>query len=84
MVNALNFDVIYSINSDFKLPWFYKSLPQLFKISVVIPVYNVEQYLRQCMDSVIRQTYQNLDIICVNDGATDDSLKILEEYEKKR
>ena len=83
MVNALNFDVIYSINSDFKLPWFYKSLPQLFKISVVIPVYNVEQYLRQCMDSVIRQTYQNLDIICVNDGATDDSLKILEEYEKK-
>ncbi|OYX85618.1 MAG: hypothetical protein B7Y83_04165 [Flavobacteriales bacterium 32-34-25] len=49
-------------------------------ISVIIPVYNVSKYLRQCLDSVINQTYKNLEIILVNDGSTDDSLKICEEY----
>lgn len=53
------------------------------KISVIIPVYNVEKYLRQCLDSVINQTYTNLEIICVNDCSTDSSLEILEEYAKK-
>lgn len=49
-------------------------------ISVIIPVYNVEPYLRKCLDSVINQTYQDLEILCVNDGSTDNSLDILEEY----
>lgn len=49
-------------------------------ISVIIPVYNVEQYLGQCLDSVVNQTYQNLEIICVNDGSSDDSFGILQEY----
>ena len=53
------------------------------KISVIIPVYNVEKYLRQCLDSVINQTYKNLEIICVNDASTDSSADILEEYVKK-
>lgn len=49
-------------------------------ISVIIPVYNVERYLAQCLDSVINQTYPNLEIICVNDGSKDSSLEILQEY----
>ena len=49
-------------------------------ISVVIPVYNTAKYLRRCMDSVINQTYRNLEIICVDDGSTDESGKILDEY----
>lgn len=52
-------------------------------ISVIIPVYNVEKYLRQCLDSVIGQTYNNLEIICVNDCSTDLSPEILEEYANK-
>jgi len=51
-------------------------------ISVIVPVYNVEKYLEQSLNSIINQTYKNLEIICVNDGSTDKSLKILKEYEK--
>lgn len=50
------------------------------KVSVVIPVYNVERYLKECMNSVIHQTLTNIEIICVNDGSTDRSLQILEDY----
>lgn len=50
-------------------------------ISVIIPVYNVAPWLPRCLNSVIGNTYQNLEIICVNDGSTDDSLRILREYE---
>lgn len=53
------------------------------KVSVIIPVYNVENYLRQCLDSVINQTLDDIEIICVNDGSTDGSLDILREYEAK-
>lgn len=52
-------------------------------ISVIIPVYNVEPYLRRCLDSVIRNTYRNLEIICINDGSIDNCLSILHEYEKQ-
>ena len=52
------------------------------KVSIIIPVYNVEKYLAKCLDSVINQTYNDLEIICVNDGSTDNSLQILEEYAK--
>ena len=50
------------------------------KISIVIPVYNTEKYLRQCLDSVVNQTLKDIEIICVNDGSTDNSLNILKEY----
>lgn len=51
-------------------------------ISIVIPVYNAEKYLKQCLDSCINQTYKNIEIICVNDGSKDNSLNILKAYEK--
>lgn len=53
------------------------SLP---KISIIVPVYNVEKYLRQCIESILTQTYTNLEIIIVNDGSTDESGKICSEY----
>ena len=53
------------------------------KVSVLVPVYNVERYLKECLDSLINQTLQDIEIICINDGSTDNSLKILKEYEKK-
>lgn len=53
------------------------------QVSIIIPVYNTEQYLRQCLDSAINQILQDIEIICVNDGSTDGSLAILEEYAKK-
>jgi glycosyltransferase involved in cell wall biosynthesis len=50
-------------------------------ISVIIPVYNVEKYLRQCLDSVVNQTYSDIEIICIDDASTDSSFDILKEYE---
>lgn len=53
------------------------------KISVIIPVYNVEKYLERCVESVMRQTYQNLEVILVNDGSTDGSLSVCKGLQKK-
>ena len=53
------------------------------KFSIIIPVYNVENYLSECLDSVIKQTIMDLEIICVNDGTKDHSREILEEYQKQ-
>ena len=50
------------------------------KVSIILPIYNVSQYLRECLDSVIGQTLQDIEILCVNDGSTDDSLDIIREY----
>lgn len=52
-------------------------------ISVIIPIYNVEKYLAKCLDSVINQTLNDIEIICVNDGSTDNSLEILSQYAAK-
>ena len=52
-------------------------------ISVIVPVYNVEKYLEKCVDSIINQTYKNLEIILVDDGATDNSGKMCDEFAKK-
>lgn len=53
------------------------------KVSIIIPTYNVEAYLKECMESVIRQTLKDIEIICINDGSTDGSLQILKEYADK-
>lgn len=53
------------------------------KISVIIPVYNVEKYLKKCLDSLVNQTFKDIEIICINDGSTDDCLSILNEYAAK-
>ena len=53
------------------------------EISVIVPVYNVEQYLEKCLDTIINQTFKDIEIICVNDGSTDNSRKILEDYKNK-
>jgi glycosyltransferase involved in cell wall biosynthesis len=52
-------------------------------VSVIIPVYNSAQFLKESIESVINQTYQNIEIICVNDGSTDNSLEILKSYSDK-
>ncbi|WP_316507054.1 glycosyltransferase [Nitrosopumilus sp.] len=53
------------------------------RVSVIIPVYNSEKFLRESLESVIHQTYTDIEIIVVNDGSTDSSLKILKQYEDK-
>ena len=52
----------------------------MVKVSVVIPVYNVEKYLEDCLYSIVNQTLDDIEIICINDGSTDNSLNILEKY----
>ena len=53
------------------------------KVSVVIPVYNSEKFLKHSIESVLNQSYDNLEIIAVDDGSTDNSLKILQQYSEK-
>lgn len=52
-------------------------------ISIIVPVYNTEKYIRKCLDSIVNQTLFDIEIICIDDGSTDDSCSILEEYAKK-
>lgn len=53
------------------------------KISIIIPVYNTEKYLTECLDSLINQTYKDLELIIINDGSTDNSMNIIKKYQKK-
>ena len=53
------------------------------KVSILVPIFNVEKYLRQCLESLVNQTLQDIEIICINDGSTDSSPSIIEEFAKK-
>ncbi|MDD2603030.1 MAG: glycosyltransferase family 2 protein, partial [Prevotella sp.] len=53
------------------------------EVTILVAVYNTEQYLRQCMDSLLVQTLSNIQIICIDDASTDGSLAILREYEDR-
>ena len=53
------------------------------KLSIILPIYNVEDFLEECLDSLVNQNYSSYEVIAINDGSTDNSLKILRKYEKK-
>ncbi len=53
------------------------------KVSIIVPVYNVEKYLSKCLDSIVNQTLKDIEIICINDGSVDNSQSVLEAYAKK-
>lgn len=55
----------------------------MIKVSIIVPTYNVEPYLQQCLDSIISQKLKEIEIICVNDGSTDNSLEIIKSYAKQ-
>lgn len=55
----------------------------MIKVSIIIPIYNVERYLVQCLQSVVNQTLKDIEIICINDGSTDQSGEILEQFARK-
>ena len=62
---------------------FLRRLHKLTKVSVIIPVFNVENFLEECLDSVIHQTFNDIEIICVNDASTDSSAEILDRFAQK-
>ena len=78
------------MRNDLKKPMSYDSIVSLLrkeaysfnktKISIIVPVYNVEKYLPKCLDSLVNQTLKDIEIVCVDDGSTDNSLKILKKY----
>ena len=82
--HVLNEMVFEWKNYDPYMPSLFNVKDESLKISVVMPVYNVDaRYLRCCLNSLVLQTYKNLEIICVDDGSTDGSLQILREYAAK-
>ena len=54
----------------------------MIKISVVVPIYNGEAYLRECLDSILSQTLEEIEVLCIDDGSTDSCLQILHQYEE--
>lgn len=58
-------------------------MSSLVKVSVIVPVHNAEEFLEECLESILNQTYKNIEIICINDHSVDNSLEILEKYARK-
>ena len=55
----------------------------MYKVSVIVPVYNVEKYIKKCLDSLVNQTLEDIEIVVINDGSPDNSQKIIDKYVKK-
>ena len=53
------------------------------KVSIIVPIYNVEEYLRKCLDSLVSQTFKDIEIWAISDGSPDNSVSIMKEYAKK-
>lgn len=53
------------------------------KVSVIVPVYNGEEYMTPCLESILAQTYKNIEVIIINDGSTDNSEKIVNKYKQQ-
>ena len=70
-------------SAEFRDEAWHFPLSEGLKVSVIIPVYNTEMYLEECISSVLRQTLNDIEIICVNDGSTDTSMEILKQFAKK-
>ena len=62
---------------------YYQKKKEKGLVSIIVPVYNVEKYVTAALETIINQTYKNIEIICVNDGSTDDSLNILKKFEQR-
>ena len=76
---------IFNINKKFKKEWVEYNYIEYWSdnmptISIVIPVYNVEEYLEESLNSVLNQTFDDFEVICVDDGSTDNSLEILNYF----
>ena len=52
------------------------------KVSIIIPIYNAEKYIKRCIDTIINQTYKNIEIIIINDGSTDNSINLINKYNR--
>lgn len=68
---------------DKKYNYYKEKGVTMIKVSIIVPVYNVEKYINKCLDSLTNQTLKEIEIICINDGSTDNSLKLLENYNNK-
>ena len=55
----------------------------MIKLSIIVPIYNAQNHLKKCIESIINQTEKDIEIILIDDGSTDDSLKICNEYQRK-
>ena len=53
------------------------------KVSIVVPIYNLEQYVPRCLDALVNQSLEDIEILCVDDGSTDSAPQIIDEYEEK-
>lgn len=68
---------------DEKYNYYKEKGATMIKVSIIVPIYNVEKYINKCLDSLTNQTLKEIEIICINDGSTDNSLKLLENYKNK-